>query len=304
MPYPAFSPRLRTQTHICALATGLSLLSSALYAEQVQTPVAAPPSVMTPGIKNAEQENPSKANPDKPAGYLKKNELPNSLTILPPPPQPGTPAFALNEDVHRSAAELRGTPRWNLAIQDADLREGGAITAFSCALGVNVSPQTTPHLYTMLLRAMRDTARSTNAAKNHYQFTRPFAARGETTCTPEKEQSLLTNGSYPSAHSARGWALSLILTELAPDRVNELMSRARAYGQSRLICNAHWQSDVLQGRVMADATVARLHAVPDFMQDMAAGRTELAAARAAGDLPKRDCTAEAEALKTSIPDAY
>lgn len=294
MPHPAFSTRLRSQAQICVLATALSILPSALHAEQVQTPVAAPSSV----------ETPAKENPDKPAGYLKKSELPDSLTILPPPPQPGTPAFTLNEVVHTRAAELRGTPRWNLAIQDADLREGGAITAFSCALGVNVSPQTTPRLYTMLLRALRDTARSTNAAKNHYQFTRPFAARGETTCTPEKEPSLLDNGSYPSAHSARGWALSLILTELAPDRVNELMSRARAYGQSRLVCNAHWQSDVLQGRVMADATVARLHTVPDFMQDMSVARAELAAARAAGDPPKRDCAAEAEALKTSIPDAY
>lgn len=297
MPHPAFSPRLRAVARLCAVATTLSLLPSALSAEQVQTPVPAAPSQVA-------SENAETQNPDKPAGYLKKSELPDSLAILPPPPQPGTPAFALNEEVHRQAAELRGTPRWALAMQDADLREGGAITAFSCALGVRVSPQNTPQLYTLLLRAMRDTARSTNAAKKHYQFTRPFAARGETTCTPEKEPSMHTNGSYPSAHSARGWALSLILSELAPDRVTELMSRARAYGQSRLVCNAHWQSDVLQGRVMADATVARLHAVPDFVRDMAIARTELAAARAAGDLPKHDCAAEAEALKTSIPDAY
>ncbi len=238
--------------------------------------------------------------PDKPAGYLKKHELPDSISLLPPPPQPGTPAFDANEAMHRRAAALRQTPRWELARSDSDLREGGAITAFSCALGVQVDAQTTPQLYSLLLRAMRDTARSTNAAKNHYSFTRPFAAKNETTCTPQKEESLRTNGSYPSAHAARGWTMALLLSELAPERANDLMARGNSYGESRMICNVHWQSDIMQARVMSHATLARLHTKPDFMADMAAARSELAAARAANHLPRQDCAAEAETLKSSL----
>lgn len=236
----------------------------------------------------------------KPEGYLKKHELPDSLSLLPPPPRPDTPAFAENDEMHRRAARLRHTPRWELAKQDADLREGGAITAFSCALGVQIDAQQTPRLHMLLMRAMRDTSRSTRAAKTHYAFTRPFVARGETSCTPHKEDSLRSNGSYPSAHAARGWTLALLLSELAPERANALMARGASYGESRMICNVHWYSDIQQARVMSHATLARLHSRADFMQDMEAARAELAAARAAGHAPRQDCAAQAKALQDSL----
>ena len=35
----------------------------------------------------------------------------------------------------------------------------------------------------------------------------------------------------------------LLLVEIAPERANALLAWARAFGNSRLVCNAHWQSD-------------------------------------------------------------
>jgi acid phosphatase (class A) len=49
------------------------------------------------------------------AGYLQPEALPNSLTLLPPPPVVGSAALALDEEVSRKNLALRGTPRWNLA---------------------------------------------------------------------------------------------------------------------------------------------------------------------------------------------
>ncbi len=40
------------------------------------------------------------------------------------------------------------------------------------------------------------------------------------------------------------------------------------------MCNVHWQSDVDAGRLMASATVARLHADPAFLTDLAAAKGE------------------------------
>jgi acid phosphatase (class A) len=58
----------------------------------------------------------------------------------------------------------------------------------------------------------------------------------------------------------------------------------------------HWLSDVVEGRAMGAAAVARLHADPAFAADLAAAKTELAAVRAKAAGPGRDCAAEAAAL--------
>jgi acid phosphatase (class A) len=63
-----------------------------------------------------------------------------------------------------------------------------------------------------------------------------------------------------------------------------------------VVCNVHWLSDTEEGRVMASATVARLHDQAEFRSDLEAARNEIAAARAVGRKPARDCAVEAARL--------
>jgi acid phosphatase (class A) len=112
-------------------------------------------------------------------------------------------------------------------------------------------------------------------------------------CTPAEEEKLRKDGSYPSGHTAIGWAWALILTEIAPDRADAILARGRAFGESRVVCNVHWHSDVVEGRFMGAAAVARLHADPAFRAEIKAAKVELADIRAKGLKPKRDCQAEA-----------
>ncbi|MGE4372598.1 MAG: phosphatase PAP2 family protein [Xanthobacter sp.] len=239
----------------------------------------------------------------RPEGYLEKKELPNSALLLPPPPAEGSPAARQNAEIHQRAQALRGSERWALAARDANLRDGGPMDAFACALGVRVDATRTPRLYQLLYRTQRDAARSTDAAKKKYRNPRPFVALDETTCTPEREDHIRDEGSYPSGHAATGWALALVLTELAPERADALLARGRAYGESRMICNAHWQTDILQGRIMGSATVARLHAEADFREDLRLSRTELDSLRQHDTSPPQNCEAEARALAHGIPGA-
>ena len=51
------------------------------------------------------------------------------------------------------------------------------------------------------------------------------------------------------------------------------------FGQSRVICGVHWQSDVDAGRLIGAAVVARLHADPVFRVQLDEAKRELAAAR-------------------------
>ena len=106
----------------------------------------------------------------------------------------------------------------------------------------------------------------------------------------------MEDGSYPSGHTAVGWAWALILTEIAPDRADEILARGRAFGESRIVCNLHWHSDVVEGRFVGAAAVARLRSDPAFCAELEAARAEVEAVRAKGLTPNRDCRAEVDAL--------
>ncbi|QHG88883.1 phosphatase PAP2 family protein [Xanthomonas sp. NCPPB 1638] len=231
-------------------------------------------------------------------GYLDTPQLPDSLRLVPPPPADGSTALANDEAIAKAMLALRGTPRWDLATQDAVLRFPAAANTFSCALGVQVDQATTQHLLRLLERSMRDASSSTSAAKAHYQRQRPFMRNAQPTCTPDDDASLRKNGSYPSGHTAIGWAWGLILSEIAPARRDALLARGRAFGDSRLVCNVHWQSDVLQGRIMGAATVAALHDNSAFQNDLAAARSEIAKAKPA---PAAACAAQQALLQTALP---
>jgi acid phosphatase (class A) len=227
-------------------------------------------------------------------GYLARGTAPNSLLLNPAPPAPGSPAEARDLEGARGAIALQGSPRWALATRDAELMTPGATSAFSCAAGVAIGPQTTPKLQALLRRVLVDLAASTGPTKRKYMRQRPFMVNAKPTCTPEAEAVLRRDGSYPSGHSALGYGWGLILAQAIPDRATELVARGRAYGDSRRICNVHWLSDIEEGRVVASAVVARLNAEPAFRADLDAARAEIAALpeRNAG----RDCAAEAALL--------
>jgi acid phosphatase (class A) len=230
------------------------------------------------------------------AAYLPRGGAPDSLAILPAPPAPGSAAQARDDEAARAAQTLNGSPRWALAATDADLSLPNAARAFACALGVEITEAGTPHTYTLLRRSMADVGLSTYPTKTKYQRTRPFVVTSTPTCTPDSEEFLRHDGSYPSGHSAVGWGWALVLAEAAPDRQNQILARGRAFGQSRVVCNVHWLSDTEEGRVMASATVARLHDSAEFRADMESARAEIAAVRAAGTAPAASCAVEAARL--------
>jgi len=231
-------------------------------------------------------------------GYLAMEAYPNSLQLLPPPPAEGTPALMLDIDINGRLLALQGTPRFALATLDNNLEFPAAAGTFSCALGIPITPELTPYVYQLLRRSLADAGLATYAAKNHYQRKRPFLQNAAPICASEAEQEMLADdGSYPSGHTAIGWAWALILASLAPDRADEILHRGIAFGESRAICNVHWPSDVLAGRTVGAAAVAVLHADDTFQHDLAAASREIISVRAQGLAPSRDCTVEADVLR-------
>ncbi|MDH3788244.1 MAG: phosphatase PAP2 family protein [Xanthomonadales bacterium] len=233
-------------------------------------------------------------------GYLDAEEQLDSKVFVLPAPAEDSATQAMDTAWADQMQGLRGSPRWDLAARDADLHFPVPADVFSCALGIPVNRDDTPALYLMLWRTMTDLGLAPYSAKNAYQRERPFMIRGETTCTPQDEEFLREDGSYPSGHTAIGWGWALVLTELAPDRAEAILARGRSFGESRNVCNAHWYSDVVAGRLTGAAAVARLHAEDEFLSAMAAAGKEIARVREAGLEPTVDCAAEAEALATPL----
>ena len=90
---------------------------------------------------------------------------------------------------------------------------------------------------------------------------------------------LPASGSYPSGHATLGWLWGSILAEIAPEFADQLIARAIAFGDSRIVCGFHYPSDVAAGRLAAAALLDRLHADAGFQKDLAVAKKELTALR-------------------------
>ena len=229
-------------------------------------------------------------------GYLDTKTLPNSLNLIPVAPIQGSAAQKLDNAVSKKYLALQGTPRWEMATKEADLSFPNAAQIFSCALGVPVNEELTPHLYLLLRRTVADAGLATYTAKKHYQRVRPFMLNRKPICTPEDREVLKNDGSHPSGHTAVGWAWALILTEIVPEHSDVILVRGRAFGESRIICNVHWHSDVVEGRFMGASVVAKLHSDPQFLSDLEMAKKELASLYTKGVKSPNDCKFESDAL--------
>ena len=213
-----------------------------------------------------------------PKGYLDPAAAPDSLALLPPPPTAGSALKAADQQAYVEALSA-SADRQALAASDADLGWPNVISSFEPIVGMSLSDGSKPHTEMLLRRAMTDAGLSTYRAKNHYQRVRPFVENNAGSCTPAEEAALRGDGSYPSGHTAIGWMLALVLTELVPAQQDALLKRGYDFGQSRVVCRVHWYSDTVSGRNIASATFARLQADPTFRMQADLARQEIAAAR-------------------------
>jgi acid phosphatase (class A) len=131
------------------------------------------------------------------------------------------------------------------------------------------------------------------AAKDHYRRPRPFVTEAGPTCV-DVSPEFAASGSYPSGHSAAAWLYALLLAEIDPGNAAAIVARGRAFGESRVVCGVHYETDVEGGRLTTTALVAALHGDAEFEADMAAARWKTAKARTTAAKPDHaSCPADA-----------
>lgn len=208
-------------------------------------------------------------------GFLPWPSLPDSLNLIGKPPKSDSSELAFDVERNKEMRLLKGSKRWDLAVSDSNLKFPHAAGTFSCALGFEITEKDYPNLYVLLRRSATDAGLSTFAAKKKYQRSRPFMVNKQATCDPSNEDHLRTSGSYPSGHSAIGWAWALILSELVPEKSNAILARGRAFAQSRAVCNVHWQSDIVNGSVLGAAAYSKLHSSALFLTTLERAKAEI-----------------------------
>ena len=221
-----------------------------------------------------------------PPGYLGGDGGLDAALIIGPPPTPDSPRGKAERAHFEQSRKLVNTESWRRAITDADLSGANGLKSFSCAAGVTLSAQATPTLAHMLLRMTDDAAKIYQPAKAMFKRPRPPVGNAKPICVP-REPWIETDGSYPSGHGMIGWAWASVIAELVPDKAGVVLARGKAFGDSRLVCGVHYQSDVEAGRYLGSALVTRLHDEPTFAADLAKARAEVIASRAKG--PPSSC---------------
>lgn len=227
--------------------------------------------------------------------YLGPERWPDAAVILPPAPGAGSAREAQDQAVFKATRALEGQARWTLAQSDVPTLPPAMLKTFSCAVGAELTPQNAPKLTAMLSRVGLDAGRQVASVKDVFKRKRPYLIDEGQICVP-KSESLDASPDYPSGHATWGWSIGLILAELAPDRATPILTRARAYGESRVVCGVHSVSAVDAGRTNGGALVAALHGDAQFRADMEAARAEVAEVRKSAGAAPASCAVETETL--------
>jgi acid phosphatase (class A) len=255
-----------------------------------QTPVADP---------DAPDAAPSRTEAAPPArsSYLIGNAV-DFAAVLPPAPQNGDARDQADRRIFLATRALQGTPRWQMAADDADLGTAAMLRHFSCSLDIGLTPQQAPRLVALLQQATREAAQSMARAKDFYKRQRPFLVdQGPTCVSPD---TVGNSYDYPSGHTTAGWTWALVLAQVDPPHAVPILARGRAIGDSRVVCGMHNASAVEGSLTLTSAVLAAAAGSPAFQSDLAAARSELLALRSAphSQPEAARCAAEAELVRS------
>ena len=102
---------------------------------------------------------------------------------------------------------------------------------------------------------------------------------GEGVSTPEEHENAckdaLYASSYPSGHSSGIWSVAMTLMELYPQKADLIMRAANDFALSRVVSRYHWNSDVIQGKVIGSVINPVFHATSDYNTLLEEARKEV-----------------------------
>ncbi|MDB6127789.1 MAG: hypothetical protein JWM35_1685 [Verrucomicrobia bacterium] len=206
-----------------------------------------------------------------PANYLSPNQ-PDVLALLAPPPVNGSDEDRADLESSFAVAST-ATPAQLALAQDEDKLTIFQLTASAVPW---LQPGKFPKTEALFTEIEAETKPVTSRGKKYWQRLRPYhvdPARFPHAIEHEKP----TDFGYPSGHSTRGTLFAFLLAELFPAQREALLAKGREAGWLRVRGGVHYPTDIYAGRVLGQALAREFLASPEFQNDLADVRAELAA---------------------------
>lgn len=207
---------------------------------------------------------PLRAEDAKPFATGKTIDL---TTVLKPPPA--------NESAQTKAElgevltiQVTRTPEMEASAQ-ADVVED--VWRFSNVMGPAFKADQLPVFSAFFDRIVATEGAVVDPAKDSWKRSRPHQASP----LVKPVVKISNSGAYPSGHTTVGTLMGIVLSNMVPEKRTEIMTRAWAYGENRVIGGIHFRSDIDAGRIAGSVIAARLMEQQDFQTEFAAAKTEL-----------------------------
>jgi acid phosphatase (class A) len=189
--------------------------------------------------------------------------------ILPPPPE------ANSDQARRELAELHQIESSRLPERLAEARadsETKDVTVFREVLGPRFDLSRLPAT-SRLFAIVRATEKAeADRGKDEFRRPRPWIVDSALQSCSRNDED---NSSYPSGHATMAFSMAAILARLVPAKAGAIMARAARYGESRLVCEVHFRSDVTAGEALGLIVSERLMTKPAFRAAYDSARDEL-----------------------------
>ncbi|WP_333605207.1 phosphatase PAP2 family protein [Novosphingobium sp.] len=211
---------------------------------------------------------PAAAKEDDDDNLLTKADLDPAL-VLPAPPSAGSPQAQAELAELRAIETARSDAELAAARHDGETKNA---SIFAAVLGPSFDLSKLP-----ATRALFETVRETEKAaadrgKEEFHRPRPWIVDPALKTCSRGDEPL---SSYPSGHTTMAFSMGAVLARLVPAKAPAIMARAADYGQSRIVCEQHFRSDVTAGEALGLLVADRLMAKPRFAQMFDAARAEL-----------------------------
>jgi acid phosphatase (class A) len=177
--------------------------------------------------------------------------------VLPPPP---------------AANSLQALAELADARLDGDTKNA---TIFAGVLGPKFDLDRLPATAALLAQVRASEKAAVDRGKDHFKRPRPYIVDPALKSCKRNDDPL---SSYPSGHTSMAFSMGETLARLVPEKADALLARAARYGQSRIVCEQHFRSDVSAGQMLGVLIAERLLAKPEFRAAFDAARQELVTA--------------------------
>jgi hypothetical protein len=210
----------------------------------------------------------SAAVPSAPPSMLGRADLDPAL-VLPPPPAPGSDQAKRELSELRQVDATRTPAAEKAATLDSKTKDA---SIFREVLGPHFDLDRLPataRLFAIVRATEKDAA---DRGKAEFRRKRPWIIDPRLhTCSRNDDP----RSSYPSGHTTMAFSMAAVLVRLVPAKANQILARAARYGESRIVCDQHFRSDVAAGEALGLLVAERLMSKPQFVAAFNTSKAEM-----------------------------